>query len=200
MIKTSQSFANEQTFNLYVKYLAFKKHFTTDQYDYQKYRGKVRASFDKFRTRNDVFFFHKLWQKDEPENYLLANMIVNPNSWIREIVEETGEARYLEWKKKIESLSYTFKSDLRKLDDNYQANFATPDGQHPLVMRLYLQKQITLETFTLLTNMSNIFPYWDTNLVDKIVARDIIRLSKKYRPFLEIDEKKFKDIVRNHFF
>lgn len=200
MIKTSQSFANEQTFNLYVKYLAFKKHFTTDQYDYQKYRGKVRASFDKFRTRNDVFFFHKLWQKDEPENYLLANMIVNPNSWIREIVEETGEARYLEWKKKIESLSYTFKSDLSKLDDNYQANFATPDGQHPLVMRLYLQKQITLETFTLLTNMSNIFPYWDTNLVDKIVARDIIRLSKKYRPFLEIDEKKFKDIVRNHFF
>ena len=200
MIKTSQSFANEKTFNLYVKYLAFKKHFTTDQYDYQKYRGKVRASFDKFRTRNDVFFFHKLWQKDEPENYLLANMIVNPNSWIREIVEETGEARYLEWKKKIESLSYTFKSDLSKLDDNYQANFATPDGQHPLVMRLYLQKQITLETFTLLTNMSNIFPYWDTNLVDKIVARDIIRLSKKYRPFLEIDEKKFKDIVRNHFF
>lgn len=200
MIKTSQSFANEQTFNLYVKYLAFKKHFTTDQYDYQKYRGKVRASFDKFRTRNDVFFFHKLWQKDEPENYLLANMIVNPNSWIREIVEETGEARYFEWKKKIESLSYTFKSDLSKLDDNYQANFATPDGQHPLVMRLYLQKQITLETFTLLTNMSNIFPYWDTNLVDKIVARDIIRLSKKYRPFLEIDEKKFKDIVRNHFF
>jgi hypothetical protein len=37
-------------------------------------------------------------------------------------------------------------------------------------------------------------------LVDKIVARDIIRLSKKYRPFLEINEKKFKDIIRDRFF
>ena len=41
--------------------------------------------------------------------------------------------------------------------------------------------------------ISNIFPYWEKEIVDKIVARDIIRLIKKYKPFLEIDEKKFKD-------
>ena len=45
MIKTSQSFANEESFNLYVKYLALKKHFTTDGYDYHKYNGKIRAKF-----------------------------------------------------------------------------------------------------------------------------------------------------------
>ena len=79
MIKTSQSFANEESFNLYVKYLALKKHFTTDGYDYHKYNGKIRAKFETYRTRNDVFFFHKLAQKDDPINLMLANMLVNPN-------------------------------------------------------------------------------------------------------------------------
>jgi hypothetical protein len=65
---------------------------------------------------------------------------------------------------------------------------------------MYLQKKISLETFSILAKISNIFPYWEKEIVDKIVARDIIRLIKKYKPFLEIDEKKFKDIARERFF
>ena len=200
MIKTSQSFANEESFNLYVKYLALKKHFTTDGYDYHKYNGKIRAKFETYRTRNDVFFFHKLAQKDDPINLMMANMLVNPNVWINTIVEQEGESKYFDWKKKIDSLTHTFKSDLNKLDDNYQSNFVTHDGQHPYIMTLYVQRQITLETFTILTHLSNIFPYWEQKIVDKIVARDIIRLSRKYKPFLEINEKKFKEIIRDRFF
>jgi hypothetical protein len=200
MIKTSLTFANEESFNFYVKYLALKQHFTTDGYDYHKYRGKIKASFDTFRTRNDVFFFHKLANKEDPENLLLANMIVKPNAFIREIVEQDGEDRYFEWKKKTDSLSRVFKEDLNKLEDDYQQNFVSNNGQHPHVMGLYIQRKITLESFTILTNLSNIFPYWDKEIVDKIVARDIIRLSKKYRPFLNIDEKKFKSIIRERFF
>jgi len=177
-----------------------KKHFTTDGYDYHKYHGKVRASFDKFRTRNDVFFFHKLSQRDNPENLLLANMIAKPNAWIREILDPEGEDRLNEWTRKMDSLTRTFKSDLNKLDDDYKANFVSPNGQHPYIMTMYMQKQITLETFTILSHSANIFDYWDKEIVDKFVARDIIRLSKKYKPFLNLNEKKFKDLVRDRFF
>lgn len=200
MIKESLTFANEESFNFYVKYLAMKKHFTTDGYDYQKYHGKVRASFDKFRTRNDVFFFHKLAQKEDPENLLLANMIVKPNAWIREIVESEGEYIYTEWRKKMDSLTRVVKGDLNKLHDDYKENFVSYDGQHPYIMSLYMQKQITLETFTILTHLSKIFSYWDKEIVDRFIARDIIRLSRKYRPFLMIDEKKYKDLVKDRFF
>lgn len=200
MIKTSLTFANEESFHFYVKYLAMKQHFTTDGYDYHKYRGKIKSSFDTFRTRNDVFFYHKLANKTDAENLMLANFIVKPNIFIREIVEQEGEDRYLEWKRKIDSLSRVFKEDLNKLKDDYQENFVSNNGQHPHIMNLYVQKKITLESFTLLTNLSNIFPYWDKEIVDKIVARDIIRLSKKYRPFLNIDEKKFKNLIRERFF
>ena len=200
MIKTSQSYANEQSFQWYVKYLAMKKHFTTDGYDYHKYHGKIRASFDKFRTRNDAYFFEKLSRKDNPEQLMLATMVVKPNAWIREIIEQEGEDRYTEWQRKIDSLSRTFKSDLSSLDDNFQANFTAVNGQHPLIMTMYMQRKVSLETITILSHIANIFPYWDKEVVDKIVAYDIIRLMKKYKPFLQIDEKKLKDIVRDRFF
>ena len=200
MIKTSQSYANEESFQWYVKYLAMKKHFTSDGYDYHKYHGKVRASYEKFRTRNDAYFFEKLSRKDNPEQLMLACMIKKPNAWIREIIEQEGEDQYIEWQRKIDSLSRIFKSDLNLLDDNFQANFTAVNGQHPLIMTMYAQRKISLETITILAHIANIFSYWDKEIVDKIVSRDIIRLMKKYKPFLQIDEKKFKDIIRNRFF
>jgi hypothetical protein len=197
---TSQSYANEDSFHWYVKYLAMKKHFTSDGYDYHRYNGKIRASYDKFRTRNDAYFFEKLSRRDNPEQLMLANMIVKPNVWIREIIEQEGESRYTEWQRKMDSLSRVFKTDLNQLDDNFKANFTVLDGQHPFIMRMYLQNKISLETLTILATIANIFPYWDKEIVDRIVARDIIRLIRKYKPFLEFDEKKFKNIVRERFF
>jgi hypothetical protein len=177
-----------------------KKHFTTDGYDYHKYNGKIRASYDKFRTRNDAYFFEKLSRKEDPQGLMLSNMIVNPNAWIRQIVEDDGEEKYIEWQRKIQSLSRIFATDLEKLDDNYQANFSVINGQHPLVMTQYLQRKISLETLAILASISNIFPYWEKEIVDKIVARDLMRLLRKYKPFLDIDEKKFKTIVKKRFF
>lgn len=200
MILTSQSFANEDSFYWYVKYLAMKKHFTDAGYDFHKYNGKIRASFDKFRTRNDAYFFEKLSQREDPLHLMLANMIVKPNIWIREIIENEGEERFVEWQRKVQSLSRIFTSDLENLDDNYQANFSVINGQHPFILTQYMQKKISLETLTILAHISNIFPYWEKEIVDKIVAGDIIKLTRKYKPFLEIDEKKFKTLVKKRFF
>lgn len=177
-----------------------KKHFSDAGYDYHKYNGKIRASYDKFRTRNDAYFFAKLADRDNPEKLMLANMLVKPDVWIRNILEQEGENRYIEWQKKIDSLSRVFSQDLNQLDDNYQSNFTSVNGQHPLIMTLYLQKKITLETLTILATISNVFPYWEKEIVDKIIAGDIIKLVRKYKPFLEIDEKKFKNLVRKRFF
>ena len=100
----------------------------------------------------------------------------------------------------MDTLSRVFKSDLNLLDDNFQANFTSVNGGHPFIMTMYMQKKISLETFSIMAGIANIFPYWDKEVVDKIVARDIIRLSSKYKPFLTIDEKKYKDLIRARFF
>lgn len=195
----SFNYANEASFKTYVDYLALKKHFTTKGYDYHKYNGKVKASFDKFQTRNDAFFFYKLSQKKDSHEMMLSNIVHNPNIWVRDILEDEGNDRYLKWKGRISALSYTVAQDLNKIDDEYKENFVVRDGQHPILLTLFLQKKIALETFTIMSNLANIHAYWEDNIVDKIVASDKIALSKKYYPFLEIDRKKFSDLIKNHF-
>lgn len=196
----SPNYANEASFRAYVDYLALKKHFTTKNYDYHKYRGKVKASFESFRARNDAFFFHKLSKKEEPHRVLLANIVTNPKSWIRDITEESGEETYLAWEKKVQSLTYLFKTELSALDEDYKSNFVVPNGQHPRLITLYLQKKISLETLAILTSISRVLDYWEKEVVDKIVAGDIITLIRKYYPFLRVDEKKFSQIVKERFF
>jgi hypothetical protein len=195
----SINYANDESFRTYVDYLALKKHFTTKGYDYHKYNGKVKASFSTFQTRNDAFFFYKLSQKKDPHGMILANVLHNPNVWIRDVIEEEGNERYLDWKGRINSLTYLVSQDLKHLDDSYKENFIVKNGQHPYILSLFLQRKISLETITILSNLANIFDYWEANIVDKIVASDKILISKKYFPFLEIDRKKFSSLVKNHF-
>lgn len=199
-IETLQSYASDKSYKAYIDYLALKKHFTTKGYDYHKYNGKVKASFEKFQSRSDVFFFYKLSRKRDYRNILISNMIKNPNVWIRDVIDEQGLEVYNDWLKRIESLSYTFKRELNNLDEDYKSNFVVTNGQHPLLMTLYLQNKISFETFTILCKISKTFDYWEKEIVDKIVAYDIMTLSKKYYPFLEIDQKKFSEIVKNRFF
>lgn len=195
----SPTFANDESFNAYVKYLALKRHFTTDSYDYFKYNGKVRASIDSFQSRNDSFFFLKLARKDDYENIILANMIEKPDIWVRDILEEEGQNRYVNWKKRMDSLGYIFKSDINNMLDGYEDNFVVRDGQHPHIMTMMLQKKISLETFTIMTHLANIFPYWEKKIVDKIVSRDIMKKSRKYKPFLDLDWKRYKTYVKDQF-
>lgn len=193
----SQNYANSLSYKVYIDYLALKKHFSTN-YDYHKYHGKVKASMDAFRARKDLFFFYKLSQKPEWHEILIANLVKNPNAWIRDIVED--EDIYFEWVKKTEALTYNFKQELKQLDENYIENFKVVDGQHPRLITLYLQRKISLETLCILTQLSNAIPYWETEVNDKVVAGDIIKLIKNYRPFLSFDVKKFSEIVKDELF
>jgi hypothetical protein len=192
------NYATEAAFKTYIDYLALKRHFTTKSYDYHKYNGKVKASFESFQTRNDAFFFYKLSQRPENQQLIISNMVQNPDVWIRDIVEETGEEIYKSWKKRVDGLTYHFQQDLKQLDEDYKSNFIVIGGQHPRLLSLFLQRKISLETFTILTNISNVLDYWENNVVDKIVACDKIELSRKYYPFLDVDRKKFSVIIKNH--
>jgi hypothetical protein len=192
------NYATEDAFRTYVDYLALKRHFTTKTYDYHKYNGKVKASFESFQTRKDAFFFHKLSQNQNRHKLLLANIVQNPNMWVGDLFEQTAEDVYLAWKKRIDGLTYQFQQDLKLLDDDYKSNFLVKEGQHPKLMSLFLQRKVSLETFTIITNLSNVLAYWDETVVDKVVAGDKILLSRKYFPFLEIDRKKFSSIIKNH--
>ena len=105
-------------FDAYRCYLSLKNHFTKDHYDYHRYGGKTRATKEAFYKRKDRFWFERFSrQKNDKEvvDFFVSNFVScsDPESmWIGEMIRD-GEGRYVDWKKKVQSLSYVFKEECR---------------------------------------------------------------------------------------
>lgn len=191
-------YSTEDAFNVYKTYLAMKRHFTSS-YDYFKYNGKVNASQTSFETRKDKFFFFKLSKKRDWKNLLLANLVVDPKMWIGDMLDPKAEQRLLDWQKRQQAFSYHFESDIKKLDPNFNSNFKVNDGQWPHLIKLYNQREISLETVAALITLINCRKYWDEHVKDSILFPDVMTMVDNYRPFLEFDEGRLKKIIKKNF-
>jgi hypothetical protein len=189
-------------FETYKTYLAFKNHFTKETYDYHKYCGRSRASKDSFYKRTDRYFFERLSRQKNDEEikaYFVANFVEcsDPERlWIGDIIRE-GEDVYKEWLKKSQSLSYLFKTEAEVFihKKNFEELFDCKTGNHPEILKKYLQKGITLETITILDMILGYVKNFDKKLTDPIWNFVSLRI-RKYRPFLNIDVEKYKNVLK----
>jgi hypothetical protein len=181
-------------YEMYVYYLALKRHFTSS-YDYHKYNGKINASITSFETRKDKFFFYKLSKRSDAKDFILSNMVNNPKIWIGDMLSDNGEQVFTEWTRRQQSLSYIFKSELGKLDEDFDSNLITKDGQHPKLLRLHTSGNISKETLIIIDDLTNVFSYWSKKILDNIIFPDILNICNKYKPFLNYDKSKMKQIL-----
>ena len=186
-------------YEAYVKYLALKSHFSDKNYDFFKYNGKVRAWRTTFETRKDKYFFYKLSKQKEPIDFMLANFISNDDFYIGDIREDKANETYMEYKKRMQSLSYVFKNDLSKMKEDFNENIIVPKNEHPYLLRLYMRKDICIETLTLIDRCVKMFTYWDKELADDIMWPDIKLKATKYSPFLNVDINKYREIILSTF-
>ena len=187
-------------FDVYCKYIALKNHFTQKNYDYFKYNGKVSAKRDTFETRRDKYFFYKLSKRKDVEKYLLANMVDGgKNFWIGEKREHIPDTIYTKWRRRNESLSYTFKEDLGRLKEDFDSNFKVEKYGHPHLLRLYLRDEVCIETMIILDMLVNYTNVWNKKLNEDLIWGELYHIMVKYRPFLSINLDKFKQITINMF-
>lgn len=188
-------------YEAYKEYLALKQHFTKPTYDYIKYNGKVRSNQDSFNKRKDKVFFDKLSKHENVHNFLIANLVKDPKVWIKELAySENAEQIYLEWKKRQQSLTYVFKTELGKLDEEFNSNFKmTKNESHPLLFRLYLAEVISLETLCILLEITKAKKYWDQAMEYDPIYEALKLSIEKYTPFINFDRDKFKKIVLDFF-
>jgi len=188
-------------FECYKTYLAFKSHFTKKSFDYQKYCGKSRASLNSFYKRKDRYFFEKTSRQKtdkEIEQFFVANFSAADNVdglWIGEIIRE-GEAKYNQWQKKIQSLSYSFKEETQNLLENKKVDevFDCSKG-HPPVLKKFLNGNISLETLVIYDKILLFGKDFDKKLKDPVWETVSLKI-KKYSPFLNIDIFQYKKILR----
>ena len=182
-------------YEAYKLYCAVKRHFNSERYDYFKYNGSVRASYSAFEKRNDKYFFVKLAKHKDVLGYLVANLYQS-DVWVGDLVnEQVAEQRYREWLKRKESLSYIFKNEVGEIDD-IKEEMRCKGGQHPVLFRKYLSREICAETLIIIDRIYNkvLFKYWDSELKDPVWKNESNRL-KKLSPFVVFDEDKYRHMV-----
>jgi hypothetical protein len=189
-------------YDVYTTYLALKKHFTDEKYDFFKYNGKTRSSVSAFNKRRDKYFFERMSRKlsdDEVKMYFIANFVAteNPSSvWVGEIMQ-SGERHYKNLSKKYQSITYTFSQECSTLFDEYTLPqlFDSRKG-HPPVIKRYLGGDISIETLAILDMIFGFCAKIDTKLSDPVWETVSFKV-KKYRPFINIDITKCKSILRD---
>jgi hypothetical protein len=186
-------------FDAYTKYLALKNHFTSD-YDYFQYGGKVSARQDAFERRRDKYQFYKLSKKKDVEGFLIANFIDdNSNKWIGDLNDKESEDVYNKWKGRQESITYLYKNDLNKMDDDLDLNLKVIDGQYPKLLQLYQFGTVSIETLVVLNKVVNYIPHWTKNITDHIIWPEHRRRILKYEPFVKFDPFKMKKLTLERF-
>lgn len=186
-------------FGTYKTYIALKSHFNTDAYDIFKYRGAVSANKASFEKRKDKYRLEKLSEKlsdEEIVHLFVANFIQQPG--YSGLWDDQSERRYLEWKRYRHALQYNYSNEVKRMfqyaaekDISFENVFVNPDG-HPLVLLAYMGNEISIDTFVILNRIYSFVGKLDNN----IVTADIIRLTTKYDPFVQVDLEEYEHITR----
>ena len=188
-------------FDAYRCYLSLKNHFTKDHYDYHKNEGRTRVTQKTFYKRKDRFWFEKFSrQKNDKEvvDFFVSNFVstTDPSRmYIGELVKN-GEERYVDWKKRTQSLSYVFKEETEYLfkDKKVDEVFDCSKG-HPIVLKKFLGGNISLETLVIYDRILGYGNNFDKKLKDP-VWETVSRRVRKYTPFLNIDVFRYKKILK----
>ena len=196
-------------FDVYKTYLGVKLHFTTDTYDYYKYGGKVNTKLDTFTKRKDRYFFHKLstkYAEADILDFFVANFLADSKRWIGNLLANDGRDVYLDYKKRKEAFTYHFKqecgtiaSDLGRRNISFDDGFSVPDGQHPRVLRLLIQRKISYQTAVVLDYFLNFSKNWDKEITEKVVWPEISLKVTRVKPFVNFNATECKLIMREVF-
>jgi len=190
-------------YDSYKVYNALRLHFTSDSYDALKYNFKTNITPSAFFKRKDKYFFAKIAKNYDKDmiQYYVSNFIQDI-TYVGEMVNEDGERNFKRFKKVHESLTKVFQDDINKLSDQvkmFDDLIISTDGQHPLIIQLWMQEEITLETVVILDSYLGFMDRESKKISDTIIWPDIKRKIEKYRPFVNFDVDKFKNILLKRF-
>jgi hypothetical protein len=196
-------------FDVYKTYLAVKLHFASDTYDYYKYGGKVNAKLETFTKRKDRYFFHKLstkYAETDILDFFVANFLADSKRWIGNLLANDGRGVYLDYKKRKESFAYHFKQECGVISSDFSSRglsfndgFIPPNGQHPRMLRLLIQKKYSYQTAVVLNHFLGFTKNWDKKITEKIVWPEISLKVARVKPFINFNATECKLIMKEIF-
>jgi len=189
-------------FEVYQKYLSLKQHFNKTDYDFFKFKGKVRASESSFEKRKDKHHFirlSKIYKEEELTKFLVSNFVKTSDLWVGNITSPEGRENYIAWKAKIQSLPYVFQNEIDEIfDDTNEFNelFECVDGQHPPVLRLVFGGDLSIESFIIMDSILRFSSTFNEKIEESVMWPNLYSMCLKYAPFLIVNKQKYVDILK----
>ena len=189
-------------FEVYQKYLSLKQHFNREEYDYFKFKGKVRASESSFEKRKDKHHFirlSKIYKDEELTKFLVSNFVKGREMWVGNVTSPEGRSNYIAWKAKIQSLPYVFENEVGEMFDeneNFNVIFKVEDGQHPPIVRHVFGEEVSLETFIVLDSILNFTSKFNESIEETVIWPELYSMCNNYAPFVVVNKQKYVDILR----
>ena len=178
--------------DVYLMYCAMKAHFSKNDYDFFTYKGKSRVSRNSFYKRKDRVFFVKLSKKyseeEDLKNYMVANFIMDRRGYVANFNDEN----YEKWKEKRSNFYNIFTDEIRPLVKNFNPLFEVKNSEHPILLKEYLGKRVSLETLIILDDLVNFSKTWDNRMAEDYIWFDLKKLMNNYKRFLTINKNQYR--------
>ena len=178
--------------DVYLMYCAMKAHFSKNDYDFLTYKGKSRVPRNSFYKRKDRVFFVKLSRKyseeEDLKNYMVANFIMDRRGYVANFNDEN----YEQWKEKRSNFYNIFTDEIRQLVKNFNPLFEVKNSEHPILLKEYLGKRLSLETLIILDDLVNFSKTWDNRMAEDYIWFDLKKLMNNYKRFLTINKNQYR--------
>ena len=199
-------------FESYKLYLAIWQHFSLSRdYNYFKYKGKLGNITGKaYENRSDKYFFEALGARNKGDllQYYVANFAHHGSEvqWIGDLHSKESEDVYVQWQKRVQSLTYIFEEDLKEVNEfliarglEFDRLFDVEEDEHPLIFRFVQQRMIEVESYII---MDKILGF--SKQIAKKIKESYIFPSEQYRydryaEFLNLESDKYTNIMKEIF-
>lgn len=191
-------------FESYKLYNALKLHFE-GSYDAVKYNYKTNVTSKSFLNRKDKYFFAKLAKKYNGSlKEFYVSQFINEQKYVGDMMDSEAESYYATYKKIKESIHRVFSIDINKIIDinigvKFDNLFESVDGQQPMIVQMWMQEDISLETVVILNSLLGFIQREDSKISDTIIWPDNKRKIEKYTPFVNFDKNKCKTMLMEKF-
>ena len=113
--------------------------------------------------------------------------------------QEIAENIYNIWRSKKESMSYEIMKNISLIlesDIEFNHYFIVSNGEHPILLTMYLQEEILMETMIVLNGIVDFLEDWCKYITDQDKWPNIYKKMVRYSDFLTIDIQKYKNKIQ----
>jgi hypothetical protein len=181
-------------FETYCLYLALKNHFSRESYDFFKYNGKTTANKDAFMSRRDRFQFQKIsrmYSAEDMQDLFVSNFLKD-KAWVGDMLDDDSNEIFLKYRRRRQSLTYTFTNELDSLFTNDQPDkvFKATKGSFAPILTYIIREDVSYESAVVLDHFIGFSKNFDS------IFNSYRLKIKKYQPFVEFDKNKMKVILK----